>query len=439
MELRSNPFLVGLFTLAVIAAGVVFVFWMDRYGAADGYVGYRIVFSDDVTGLGQGAPVMFNGIRVGEVVEIDFAEDDPTQVVAVIRVSEETPIKVDTTAQLQAQGITGGNFIQLRSGRPDAQDLVEAWGEDSDPIIYADRSAFANVVEGVQQAVADVEEAAETLSRILVDNDLAIRNTVQNIEQFSEALAQNTEGVDEFLASASAAARRFDTLGVEVESLTVSLQERIEGIDPGALGRTVDNVDRFTAELADNADRITAFIEDATSAARQITVVADRLEDVVDNAAEISDAIDPDSISRTVANVEEFTGGLAGRTETVERLIDDAAVVAANLRDTSERVDAFVARLDGMVGEDSAGFLEDIAAAARSFRDLSDNLDTQVAGLRGDVTRAVDRSAEDFGAFVADGRRTLDQIDRILRDLQSNPARFVTGRGGSIPEHTPRR
>ncbi len=439
METRANPVLVGAFTIFTIVAGFVFAFWAAGVQDTGDTTDYRIIFSDEVSGLSNGSPVQFNGIGVGSVVDINFAQDDPTQVEALIRVSQDTPIKVDTTAQLQSQGITGISFIQLRSGRPDAQDLITAWGEDSPPIIYAERSAFANVVDGIQTAVTRVEDAAVTLSQILTDNQASIDSTIKNIDTFSQALADSSDEIRTFLTDASSAARRLDTLGAQVENLTQIVEEQLADIEPGAIGRTVDNIERFSTALADNSGRITMLVEDATSAARQINVVARRLEDVADNAVEISAAIDPDSVARTVASVEEFSTGLASRTQTVETMIDDAASIAAQLRGTAERVDTIVARIDGMVGEGNESFFQDVASAARAFRELSENLDSQVGALSGDLSRAVDQSSQDFNALVADGRRTLDSIDRILRDLQSSPSRFLTGRGGSVPEHTPRR
>ena len=440
MELRANPILVGLFTLGVILAGFVFVYWMDRFGEAQGYQAYRVIFTDDVTGLANGAPVMFNGIRVGEISSLGFADDDPTQVVAIIRIAPETPVNVDTRAQAQFQGITGNAFIQLKSGRPDAQPLVQAWGEDSAPIIYAERSTLSSVVESIQSALERIDAMAGQVSQLIDDNGQSVTNTIQNIEDFSEALASNSDEVDTFLRDAAAAARRIDEIGVQLETLAVTLDERVAAVDPELVASTVANVERFTRELAANSDQVTAFIDDARAAASEIETVASKLDEAADNVVEITGAVDPEAVARVVDNIDSFATTMGENTETVEAFFEDAAAVAAQLRETSERVDRLVASVDDMVGgEGGDGFITEITEAARAFRELAGNLDARIARVANDVALFADRGSDDLGAFVADGRRTLSNIDRILRSLESNPAGFITGRGSSVQEFNPRR
>lgn len=439
MELRANPILVGLFTLGIILAGFVFIYWMDRFGEAQGYQAYRVIFTDDVTGLANGAPVMFNGIRVGEVTSLGFAEDDPTQVVAVIRISPETPVNVDTRAQAQFQGITGNAFIQLKSGRPDAQPLVQAWGEDTAPIIYAERSTLSSVVESLQSALERIDSMAGQVSKLIDDNGQSVANTIQNIEDFSAALASNSDEVETFLRDAASAARRIDEIGVQLETLAVTLDERVAAVDPDLVASTVENVERFTRELAANSDQVTAFIDDARAAASEIESVASKLEVAADNVVEITGAVDPEAVARVVDNIDSFATTMGENTETVEAFFDDAAAVAAQLRETSERVDRLVASVDEMVGEGGDGFIIEITEAARAFRELAGNLDARIARVTDEVALFADRGSDDLGAFVADGRRTLSNIDRILRSLESNPAGFITGRGSSVQEFNPRR
>ena len=67
METRANYALIGLFTLAVIAAGFGFVYWFSGGDRGQTRQSIRIVFSGSVSGLSKGSIVSFNGLRVGEV------------------------------------------------------------------------------------------------------------------------------------------------------------------------------------------------------------------------------------------------------------------------------------------------------------------------------------------------------------------------------------
>src|SRR5690606_14192815 len=104
--------------------------------------------------------------------------------------------------------------------------------------------------------------------------------------------------------------------------------------------------------------------------------VARRLDTVTQDVARVVAAVEPDAISRSLANVESFTNTLATRREDFDAFIDDAGAVASQLRTTSGRLDGLIQRVDTMVGQEGDGVFTDVAAAARSFRELSDNLNS---------------------------------------------------------------
>ena len=67
MEIRARYVQIGAFTLAVIAAGFAFVYWLNNAGGLRERTVYQIRFESSVSGLLVGSAVLFNGIRVGEV------------------------------------------------------------------------------------------------------------------------------------------------------------------------------------------------------------------------------------------------------------------------------------------------------------------------------------------------------------------------------------
>src|SRR3712207_739191 len=136
METRANYALIGVFTLAVIAAAFGFVFWFSGGGSQNARVPVRIVFSGSVSGLTKGSVVLFNGIRVGEATEVSLLPDDPRRVVATIEVDRVTPVRADTRARLEYQGLTGVAQIALVGGEPAAPGLEAGPGQTL-PTIFA--------------------------------------------------------------------------------------------------------------------------------------------------------------------------------------------------------------------------------------------------------------------------------------------------------------
>ena len=399
METKASPFVVGLFTIAVFVATVGFIAWYGSGGQSGPSERYRVVFSDVVTGLNVGAPVLFNGIKVGEVRDMDFAEDNPTQIVAAIEVAATTPVRVDTRAQIQSQGFTGVPFIQLISGSPDAPDLNVAWGEDSPPIIYADPSTVQGLMEQAGKMMSRLNDVVERVDNVISSNQTGINNSVANIERFSKALADRSDNIGQFMDDAAATARRLSSLGERLESLTTALQERVDTIEPDAVGETVENVRVFTRGMAENTETLKAFVADASVAAQKL--------------AEIAETLDAEAIGRTVANIEKFSASIGDRSEEAGQMIEEAAAIAAQFRETANKIDAMVS---GFSDSESGTLMTDLSGAARSVRQLADRLNGRVV--------------RDVEAFVGDGRATLNNINRVVSRIEQNPGRFIAGEPG---------
>jgi phospholipid/cholesterol/gamma-HCH transport system substrate-binding protein len=106
--------------------------------------------------------VRFNGIQVGEVTDLGLNPDNPGEVIARIRVDVATPVKVDSVAQLEPQGLTGLSYIQISSGSPDAARLESRIG-DRAPRIYANQAQLEELVQGGESLL---ESAQLTFHRV---------------------------------------------------------------------------------------------------------------------------------------------------------------------------------------------------------------------------------------------------------------------------------
>jgi len=127
MERNANYALVGLATVILTVALIVFGIWLARLGFARDYDLYDIVFQGPVRGLTEGGEVHFQGIKVGEVTTIALDKGNPRNVIARARVTEDVPIRVDSYATLEPQGITGLNYVQITAGtasRPLLKDVA---------------------------------------------------------------------------------------------------------------------------------------------------------------------------------------------------------------------------------------------------------------------------------------------------------------------------
>ena len=77
---------------------------------------YDIMFSGDVTGLQVGGPVRFRGVPVGEVIDFKVDPEHIEQVRVTIQIKEGTPVRADSVASLEVQGITGVLYVLISGG-----------------------------------------------------------------------------------------------------------------------------------------------------------------------------------------------------------------------------------------------------------------------------------------------------------------------------------
>lgn len=182
METRAPFVIVGAFVIAAIAAVFGFVFWLHSTGNAGPRTAYQIQFDGSVPGLLVGAAVLFNGIRVGEVVRLDLAPDSPGRVNAGISVVSATPVRSDTKVGLDFQGLTGVPVVALEGGK-----LVT----NSTPVtvLIAEPGAGRSMTQAAREALGRVDG-------VLADNAAPLKSTIANLQVFSEGLARNTGKLD---------------------------------------------------------------------------------------------------------------------------------------------------------------------------------------------------------------------------------------------------
>ncbi len=186
METRAPFVVVGAFVLAAIAAVFGFVYWLHNTGGLGPRATYHVQFDGSVPGLLVGAAVLFNGIRVGEVTDLGLAPDSPRRVNATISVSATTPVRSDTKVGLEFQGLTGVPVIALEGGK-----LLVNSGEV--PTLIAEPGAG----QGVTQAARD---ALRKVDSVLAENAEPLKNTIANLQVFSDGLARNTGKLDSIIA-----------------------------------------------------------------------------------------------------------------------------------------------------------------------------------------------------------------------------------------------
>jgi phospholipid/cholesterol/gamma-HCH transport system substrate-binding protein len=302
MERDAHYAAVGIATVALLAALAVFAIWLARLQFNDDYDIYDIVFYGPVRGLSEGGEVHFNGIRVGEVTDLNLDPNQGDQVIARVRLDATTPVRVTSRAQLEPQGITGLNYIQVTAGTDGSALLKTQYPDNVVPVIQSQPSPIAELLSGSGTVLAQTVDALNRINRVLSDDNVrSFSTSLRNIESLTaelEARKGMFEDLEKALQTANAAIAEYQALGTDARRL----------------------INEDGAEAVENINAATA---DARTAIASINRTANALEGPVGEVA-----------TTGVPQLLEAIQGLQEATNSLQGLIDD---VRASPRDFISR------------------------------------------------------------------------------------------------------
>lgn len=191
METRARYILVGVFTAVIIGAVFSFIYWLENAASIRDRDFYQVRFERPISGLLIGAAVSFNGIRVGEVTELRLNPEQPKEITAIVAVDPSTPIRADTRADIDYQGVTGVGAILLSGGSASAPPAPKQDGQL--PVIMADPATGRNWTQAAGEVLGRIDN-------ILIENADPLNTTLTGLGKFSEALGRNADKVDGILS-----------------------------------------------------------------------------------------------------------------------------------------------------------------------------------------------------------------------------------------------
>jgi phospholipid/cholesterol/gamma-HCH transport system substrate-binding protein len=226
MERNANYFLVGLISLILLILAAVFVTWLARVQFAQDYAIYDISFVGPVRGLTEGGEVHFNGIKVGEVTKISLDPKDPKRVIARGRITSDVPIRTDSYATLEPQGITGVNYVQITAGTATKPLLRDAAERGTVPVILSEQGPLADRLEGGGTVLTRTLEAINRVNQVMSDENIkSLGHTLKNIEAVT-AEARDRKAI---LAEAETALKDIDAAALALKVASESTDMLVKG------------------------------------------------------------------------------------------------------------------------------------------------------------------------------------------------------------------
>lgn len=289
---RINYVLVGAGVL--VALGLLLATLFAITGRGGGTAGY-FVYYDNVTGLQHGAPVFYEGFRIGQVESIEPQRNGKTRYKVNIDVREDWGIPADSVARLQSSGLLADMSIGIKEGqaaqmlepgseiqglgggdlfaamndlaaeltvltRDRIRPLIDTLAKRIDSITGTIDDNLPEIVVQTRDLMVKLNTAAENVNDIVGGaNKKAIADTLADIRQVADELDETKARADALLSSLNATVEEnrpeIRQTVLDLQQTVAAIATRIDAITHH-LESSSRNIDEFSREIRRNPNRL---------------------------------------------------------------------------------------------------------------------------------------------------------------------------------------
>jgi len=199
MDSKVNFTLVGAFLFSFVLALIGFTFWLGKYGMESEKLDYyKIYLEESIAGLNLESSIKYKGLHVGVVKEININPNNSEQIEILLEVFGDIPIKKDTTAMLESQGITGLKYIDLVGGSKESELLI---GDKNEiPIIKSKQSFFGSLGDSTKDITQNVNILLIKLNKLFSQNNIdKISDVITNTDLLTSNINNTIVKADNIL------------------------------------------------------------------------------------------------------------------------------------------------------------------------------------------------------------------------------------------------
>ncbi len=455
METKANFVLIGAMTLLGALGLLGLLIWFAKIEIDRQYAQYEILF-DSVSGLGMAGDVRYNGLSVGQVVDLELDSVDPSKVRVRIEVAADTPVKSDTIAQLNSQGVTGVSFVALSGGSPDAPLLRESGDGIAVPLIEAERSVVQALTEDAPDLIAEAVAAIREVRSLLgSENQEAVSNVLRNLETASGKLEQAlsdfseiSQTVSEGTAEISRFTGRLDDIGTTIQETLAKVNETLDvakvsiaEVEPTMRSateafttaeRTIADVDTFVQtrvpQIADDLSAAIHSIESATTELRaQLDAVLVRFGRSADAATQRFSDLETTiaALDATLADARRSFAAVESASANFQDLVDgEGTALVTDARTALKTLQDAISGIDTVFQQDIPVIVADIRAAVTSATEVIDQASTDISAFTKrldplvtsgeDTLKAATETLENANGTLANLDQALGTADRAM-------------------------
>ncbi|MDD3952349.1 MAG: MlaD family protein [Lentisphaeria bacterium] len=395
MAAKMRATAIGIFVLAGCCLGIVMIIAFGGRNLFAAMLEYRLYFDKSVKGLSIGSPVMFRGVRIGQVSDICLSYRDRIEETS----TESWPIEV--TIQLQ----------------PAALGMRVGW-QDTLPESIRNRMFEQDNLQNVRNLLQHMVETeglrAQLQSLSLLTGSLFIELNFYPDSAWTEQMGKDLgKGILPVEISAIERLKQSfikKDFSNHLDMLTVALQDLSGFINAGKFRKLLEDM----SSAADNANQMMANgTRDLSPVMRQAGAVFVLIESVLNK---LEKSFDPllDSAQGSMREIVQQTGK-----------------VSAEVTALTKTTKGFVERLERITADHEP----DIQALVENLRESSDAMNSVLKEVKTLVEQLKESSAPDSN-IQADLKETLSELEKAALSMRSlaeflrrNPESLLHGKG----------
>jgi phospholipid/cholesterol/gamma-HCH transport system substrate-binding protein len=430
METRANYILIGVFTLLAILGTLGFFVWLASVQVNKQYQNYGILF-EDVSGLDASGDVLFNGISVGRVIGLSIDDNDPSKVFTSIEIEADIPVRSDTVAQLQSQGVTGVAYISLSGGTPQAAPLVA--NADGWMIIKSKRSTVQTLVQEAPDLLIEATKLMEQFQQLAgPENQEYVTNILRNLDASSGRLDQAINDFSDITGTVRDATTQITLFTDRLDAIGASVSTTLEQAD-STLATASGAFETADKALAGSVSAI-ASAEGTFDQARQLlSEDVPRILAQLSDAATLTNSAIADLQARSGATLDGFSQTatlLNARLTELERTLIEASTAFVAVTEASDGFDQLVEGDGTAMVAEARLVLDDAKRAITAIETVVLNdVPVIMTDIRTGVARA-NKAVEDVAANLTSATGQLDPMAEAAQEAIAS-ANALFGRAQS--------
>jgi phospholipid/cholesterol/gamma-HCH transport system substrate-binding protein len=210
----------------------------------------QVVYTTHLTyagGVAEGTPVLFAGIRVGEVASVRPSAADPTRIEIALAVKSGTPVNAESIARVGSVTLMSSPVVFLTSGSNNARRLRPGEEVPSRESVSVDDIAtrVMMVADGAQAVLANLNDISgprnqKHIEGVLAELETTLRRESPKIAQITDRMTALTGHADDLVVSAKPVVGNLDHAITSVSTTVDAVRDPLM-TDLAQLQRTLES------------------------------------------------------------------------------------------------------------------------------------------------------------------------------------------------------